>query len=125
MIKEVKELRVLIAYSGLQPNGFILTEEAIRKIQEDKNEGKPVINRIDSMGDRICGYLSKTELIQNIEANRLELWGFIHVYDVEEYLIEQDCSYSYEISCMSEDIDETNTIHKAKLLGGCMVKGEN
>ena len=67
MIKKTKTMKALIIKSGNQPNGFYISEQEIKNIHCQKNEGKMLIDRTDYTSSVPCGYLIKTELQENKE----------------------------------------------------------
>ena len=76
MQKEVSMMKALIIKSGLQNNGTIILEEAVRKMYSEHNEGKPLFNNMYSNEPSLCGYLNRTELFRNEETGELEMWGY-------------------------------------------------
>jgi len=95
MNKEVKMMKALIVHSGDQDgSGVRFTEEAIRKMHEDSNEGKRLTKKLGSECYIPCGYLMKTELFWNEETGNLELWGyFMYDFDGIDYSKTGVCSY--------------------------------
>ena len=126
MQKETKTMKALIIKSGPQTNGFSITKDAIRKIYAEKNDGKPLVNRIGlNNGDpcgKICGYLAHTELIENNETSELELWGYYtYAFDEIDFSKEGFCSYS-----IAYNLDDMvgNSLQKCSLVGCMMVDKE-
>ena len=120
MQREVKMMRARIAYSGNQPNNFVLTEEAIRGMHGEFNEGKPLIDKINSKDGKVCGYLNRTELVWNKEDNRLELWGYF-TYDCSETDFAKQGECAYQIAYSQEDMDDMRLLHRADLINCTMI----
>lgn len=120
MQKEVKMMKTLIIKSGKQVNNFIMSEEAIRQIYSEHNEGKPLLDKINYSKEKVCGYLQRTELARNPETGELELWGYF-IYDVNDKTFDKYGECSYEIVYRHEDMDKNNILHKASLCGCVMV----
>ena len=121
MQKETRTMKALIMRSGKQPNNFYITKEAISKIYNDDNIGKPLLNKIDFDHEKVCGYLTHTELTRNEKTNELELWGYYtYTFDGTDFTKEGCCSYEISYSC--EDMQNHLILHNATLVGCVMVK---
>ena len=98
------------------------TEQEIKNIHCQKNEGKMLIDRTDYTSSVPCGYLIKTELQENKETDELELWGYF-MYTPDKIAFEEEHKCSYEISCTTEGLGKINVMRKCSLVC-CVIEGK-
>ena len=120
MNKEVRMMKALIAHSGEQAGSRVrFTEEAIRKMHEDSNEGKRLTRKLEPGRYIPCGYLMKTELFRNEETGNLELWGyFMYEFNGVDYSKTGACSYIVNYDSRKVSDGECSD---CSLVGCCMV----
>ena len=119
MQKEVRMMKALIIKSGLQSNKTIISEEAVRKMYSEHNEGKPLFNDMRSKESSLCGYLNRTELFRNKETGELEMWGyFTYMYNGIDFSKDGKCSCKI---AYSGNTNKNTVLHNCSLVCCTMI----